>query len=102
MKDFAMILLVGLAICCGLIYLYKASQAKKGLTWKILLSILGVVLYLLIFFAINTMIDKNMPKWFLQFINENGDAAGASLVIIFSAVVNSIIPIIFIRNKESA
>jgi len=100
MGTLAWILLIVFTVGGAAWYYYRAKLAKKNSRAKIVLTILGGILFLFLFFVVNGILDNiYMPGWFYRFIGEHGDPAGFCLVMIFIAILNFIIPVFFVRSK---
>jgi hypothetical protein len=92
-------LLIGFTAGSGVWYHHRAGLAQKRPSTRIGLAIVGSMLFVVVFFTANGIIDRNMPAWFYRFIMEYGYPAGYCLVMIGLACVNALVPIICLRDR---
>ncbi len=71
-------------------YYFKITPEKTRTAWKLRCILRGGLSYLVIFIAVNSIIDDHMPQWFYKFIMEHGDFVGAFLIMILATGLNAL------------
>ena len=94
-------LMIGFTAGSAVWYYHRAGLAQKRPRTRIGLAIAGSVLFVVVFFIVNAIIDSKMPVWFYRFIMEYGDPAGYCLVMIGIACFNALVPIICLRDPRA-
>ncbi|MFH1429204.1 MAG: hypothetical protein ABIH39_05615 [Candidatus Margulisiibacteriota bacterium] len=85
----ATVLFIGLTIGSGYFYL-KIIPGTDNVAWKVRCAVRGALTFLVIFFALNMLVDDHTPRWFYRFIMTFGDATGVCLVMMVSAALNAL------------
>ncbi len=102
MEMVALVLLIAYAISSAVVYHRRARHSGKSVGVAIGLAIVGFVLFAVLLFGTNWILDASAPDWFYTMVVTLGDVTVFIIVMTAALLVNCAIAAILLRSDPQS